>query len=106
MVIIALFPGGLVERRETTGQHDVWIYNNLLEQMKGLTYEQATHLTKHTEEMGQIENNKNKTDRKIALLEDQFEEVHSKILQESLLTNCPAVRPCQLIISSCLMLIQ
>ena len=58
---------------ETTGQHDVLIYNNLLEQLKGLTYEQAKHLTSHTEEMSQIENTKNKTDRKIAVLEDQFE---------------------------------
>ena len=76
-------PGGLVERRETTGQHDVLIYNNLVEELKGLTYEQAKALTKHTEEMGQIEDTKSKTDRKIAVLEDQFEEVHSKILQES-----------------------
>ena len=76
-----------MERRETTGQHDVLIYNNLVETLKELTYEQAKHLTKHTEEMSQIENTKNKTDKKIAVLEDQFEEVQTKILQESFLTN-------------------
>ena len=85
-----LFPGGLVERRETSGQHDALIYNNLVEQLKGLTYDQARHQDKHTEEMSQIENTKNKTDGKIAVLEEQFEEVHSKIFQESfslLITN-------------------
>ena len=83
-------PGGLVERRETSGQHDALIYNNLVEQLKCLTYEQARHQDKHTEEMSQIENTKNKTDGKIAVLEEQFEEVHSKISQESfslLITN-------------------
>ena len=83
MVTKPLFPGGLVERRETSGQHDALIYNNLVEQLKGLTYDQAKHHSKHTEEMSQIENTKNKTDRKIAVLEEQFEEVHSKISQES-----------------------
>lgn len=78
-----ILTGGLVERMETTGQHDVLIYNNLLEQLKGLTYEQEKHQSAHTEEMSQIENTKNKTDRKIAVLEDQFEEVQSQILQES-----------------------
>ena len=89
IIAIVLLPGGLVERTETTGKHDVWIYNNLLEELKGLTSDQAKHLSKHTEEMGQIENTKNKTDRKIAVLEDQFEEVHSNILQESFFSYCP-----------------
>ena len=79
-----MFPGGLVERRETTGQHDVLIYNNLVEDLKALTSDQADHQAKHTEEMNQIENIKSKTDGKIAVLEGQFQEVHSKILQESL----------------------
>lgn len=87
LVIITLILGGLVERRETSGQHDVLIYNNLLEQLKDLTYDQAKHLSQHTEEMSQIENTKNKTDKKIAVLEDQFEEVQTKILQESFFTN-------------------
>ena len=79
-----MLPGGLVERRETTGQHDVLIYNNLVEELKALTSDQANHQAKHTEEMNQIENIKSKTDGKIAVLEEQFQEVHSKILQESL----------------------
>ena len=90
LVINTLILGGLVERRETSGQHDVLIYNNLLEQLKDLTYDQEKHLSQHTEEMSQIENTKNKTDKKIAVLEDQFDEVQTKILQESFFTNCPA----------------
>ena len=83
-----MLPGGLVERRETTGQHDVLIYNNLVEDLKALTSDQADHQAKHTEEMNQIENIKSKTDGKIAVLEGQFQEVHSKILQESLVVMC------------------